>query len=670
MIASIVLRPSLDPPPPLSLSLFLSLSISLSLLRVPIKILIDPIRQISEHVLISLCLSGNTCQPDASLPKWQFSTSLYTFNINSANDRIEVGKVTCSPTQNHNKSCPPQTVRYGLDPKGRPEHNTSIAHFTINQTTGQILSMATSTLHSGISQVDLDLFCFVNSTRVDNSIARVNVNFDCNPLPPRAKYTTSVTKNLFVLLQGAPRHYLFAYVSELLAPGSPLLTFNISIKDERTKVNKTASIVSVSSVCNANESILSLTTRGLGQSQVSVNVSLARSLQWQAQQSHTQLYTCYITAKDDCGQASLYQLNIPVRDENESPPRFLSNGLNITLNETVPAGSMVARVTCVDDDNGLIHGLNLSILSGNEDDLFDLQVSPMETILSNPRNPEKYGGLIRGELRTRRKLYWQESIRTLTLLCHDIPYEKGTLNGDYNVSQNATSDVVFTVHPIGLKILQNQSTALRFVENEAIDYAIYQVKTFCPPLETTKCSESQAPVVEIVSGNTGGKFFVNCTTESCVVFTNGLLDREQTSFYSLLLRVVGEPRDSFRLNITVLDVNDNYPTINVSVASNIYAPSNSPIGRPIANFSVTDTDDGPNGIVSLKIAGGVRLLNIHEVTPPFSERKQLVLARSLDALQGTSVTVNFIAEDKGTPPLVASKKVIIHVEGEFALFQT
>ncbi|XP_073827275.1 dachsous cadherin-related 1 [Musca autumnalis] len=113
----------------------------------------------------------------------------------------------------------------------------------------------------------------------------------------------------------------------------------------------------------------------------------------------------------------------------------------------------------------------------------------------------------------------------------------------------------------------------------------------------------------IVSGNTNNAFRLSSHRERDGVLyldlqINGLLDRETTPFYSLVIEALdgGTPplRGQMTVNITIQDVNDNQPIFNQSryFAS---VPENATVGTMVLQVFATDADAEENGLVEYSI---------------------------------------------------------------------
>lgn len=113
----------------------------------------------------------------------------------------------------------------------------------------------------------------------------------------------------------------------------------------------------------------------------------------------------------------------------------------------------------------------------------------------------------------------------------------------------------------------------------------------------------------IVSGNINNEFRLSSHRERDGVLyldlqINGLLDRETTPFYSLVIEALdgGSPplRGQMTVNITLQDVNDNQPIFNQSRYL-VTIPENATIGTAALQVYATDADADDNGLIEYAI---------------------------------------------------------------------
>ncbi|KAK3923329.1 Protein dachsous [Frankliniella fusca] len=171
----------------------------------------------------------------------------------------------------------------------------------------------------------------------------------------------------------------------------------------------------------------------------------------------------------------------------------------------------------------------------------------------------------------------------------------------------------------------------------------------------------------IVSGNVNNAFKLSSHEERDGVLyldlqIHGILDRETTAFYSLLIEAVdgGSPplRGTMTVNITILDVNDNQPLFNQSRYFAI-VPENATVGTPVLQVFATDADAGENGQVEYAInrrqSDRAAMFKIDSATGQISVNRPL----DFETKQVHELVV--VAKDHGLQPLETTAFVSISV---------
>lgn len=120
--------------------------------------------------------------------------------------------------------------------------------------------------------------------------------------------------------------------------------------------------------------------------------------------------------------------------------------------------------------------------------------------------------------------------------------------------------------------------------------------------------ENSTQKVEIVSGNEENDFILQIKNSSNVdkildlVVNTYHLDYERTHFYSFVIRATdgGGRYSDMRVNINILDHNDNEPIFNISKYS-VKVMENVTVGTPIIQVHATDIDTGENSRITYGI---------------------------------------------------------------------
>ncbi|XP_037070379.1 protein dachsous-like [Pollicipes pollicipes] len=171
----------------------------------------------------------------------------------------------------------------------------------------------------------------------------------------------------------------------------------------------------------------------------------------------------------------------------------------------------------------------------------------------------------------------------------------------------------------------------------------------------------------IVSGNVNNAFRLSSHRERDGVLyldlqISGLLDRETTAFYSLVIEALdgGSPplRGNMTVNITIQDVNDNQPIFNQSRYS-ATIPENATIGSAWLQVFATDTDSSANGRVTYSI--NRRQSDRESMFKIDPDTGVISVNRPLDFEVREVHELAVVARDNGAQPLEATAFVTINV---------
>ena len=259
-------------------------------------------------------------------------------------------------------------------------------------------------------------------------------------------------------------------------------------------------------------------------------------------------------------QQSTARINVIVLDENDNPPIFYPNQYIEAITENEPAETFVVKVTATDADVERNGRISYSITSGNREGNF--QVETTSGIITTMRRLDRE----------------QQSLYTLGITARD--------------GGGLTSDEPATVQITVTDTLDNPPTfdqtyyPMEVQENAGVGTVVGMVAASSADLNT-EISYS------IFSGDPNGVFEIG--SSSGILRTQGEVDREATSFYSLVLYANGGPLvGKTTVNITVQDVNDNAPVFTQNTES-VDVVENWDVGRKIYQAVASDEDSSPNG---------------------------------------------------------------------------
>uniref|UniRef100_A0A8C5G2B2 Protocadherin alpha-8-like n=1 Tax=Gouania willdenowi TaxID=441366 RepID=A0A8C5G2B2_GOUWI len=173
--------------------------------------------------------------------------------------------------------------------------------------------------------------------------------------------------------------------------------------------------------------------------------------------------------------------------------------------------------------------------------------------------------------------------------------------------------------------------------------------------------ELETRMFQIVTGTQRKYFEVNLKTG--VLFVNDRIDREELCAKTLkctlsVEAVINAPLKLYRVEIHILDVNDNSPTFSADSQSIEIAESTLP-GTKFLVLSAFDADVGKNGINTYRLSANEYFsLSVHKGE---SVSAELVLQKPLDREKQPVIKLTLTAVDGGTPPKSGASQLIIRV---------
>ncbi|XP_055285627.1 protocadherin gamma-B2-like isoform X2 [Moschus berezovskii] len=347
---------------------------------------------------------------------------------------------------------------------------------------------------------------------------------------------------------------------------------------------------------------------------------LKHSLDREEQNFHQLL----LTAVDggDPPQSGTTQIQIQVTDANDNPPVFSQDVYRVSLQEGVPPGFLVLRVTATDQDEGVNAEITYSFHNVDE------QV----------------------------KQFFNLNQRTGEITSND--YFDFEIADSYTLRIEAKDPGDLAAHcSVQVEILD---------ENDCAPEVI--VTSVFTPLPEDSSPGTVIALVKTKDRDSGENGEVYCQILGKAEFilksylknyykltTDRTLDREEISEYNITVMATdrGKPplSSSITISLHIADVNDNTPVFH-QASYVVHVPENNPPGASIAHVTASDPDLGPNGQVAYSIVASdlePRALSSYVSVNPQSG---VVFAqRAFDHEQRRAFELTLQARDHGSPAL-------------------
>lgn len=347
---------------------------------------------------------------------------------------------------------------------------------------------------------------------------------------------------------------------------------------------------------------------------------------------------------------------IEVIDKQDSPPRFLSTPITVTLYENALNGTRVGSVIAQDGDEGSPRPIK--IVNKDPKNLFYL--SPAEPV---PPANLQYKSSIE---------VFKAIDRETQLARYDFEVEAIEMENGVETDQRVTTKVIVTILDEDDNIPTFQPSLYNVSVLEMDSSTLVNAATTVPGLNM-RVSDLDDPTnaqfgISILSQPNPGLFSVSPTNATqqaqvtLIVNQANLLDYETPSMRRqqilLLARDLNNPANhssTATVIINLEDSNDNTPEF---IASNFSASvrEDQVVGTSVIRITGTDRDSGNNALLTYSLRGtGIEKFNVDPTTG------LVTLAQTLDYESTPAYQLLFRARDNGSPSREAAVSLTITV---------
>ncbi|XP_052430006.1 protocadherin alpha-3-like isoform X3 [Carassius gibelio] len=331
---------------------------------------------------------------------------------------------------------------------------------------------------------------------------------------------------------------------------------------------------------------------------------------------------------------NIYRFEINVIDINDNAPVFRTSVTHLNVSESAFPGERFPLNRAFDSDVG-VNTVKSYKLSPNEHFSLDVQSGGEQSVSAE---------LVLQKSLDREK----QPVIQLTLSAVDggKPPKSGTMQIVVNVVDINDNIPVFSKSLYKARISENAAPGTHVITVQAVD------------LDEGVNGDIIYAVVNHDNDKNVNAFSINPETGEITVQKN--VDYEQSTAIELQIQAKDKsnnPRGAHcKVLVEVVDINDNIPEISVTSLVNS-VKEDAPIDTMVGMITVTDSDSGKNGQVTLKIQGSAPF----KVQNSYKKYYTLVVNGPLDRERASEYNVTISATDEGTPPLSSTSVITVHV---------
>uniref|UniRef100_A0A8C6SJA1 Uncharacterized protein n=1 Tax=Neogobius melanostomus TaxID=47308 RepID=A0A8C6SJA1_9GOBI len=403
---------------------------------------------------------------------------------------------------------------------------------------------------------------------------------------------------------------------------------------ENTPVDTVVFVAQATDADSGPNSYVEYSLRGLFGSKFSIgtidgNVRLVGELDREELSNYT--LTVVAMDKGEPPLSTTMDVTMIVLDVNDNTPSFSQNIYDIEIEENTLTGTDVIQVFASDADEGTNGQIRFSVSGGNS----DFRIDSVTGVISVARQLDR-------EAKSLYSLVVQASDRGST-----PRVDKATVNIVLLDVNDCTPE--FELSPYTVSVQENLERAFTFPESQPTNHIVTTV---------SGSSRRGGPLsYYIASGNLDNAFHIDQLSGELSI--RHQLDYEHIQKYVLWIEARDQgfpPYSSYeKLEITVLDVNDNHPVFEKDPFHAEILENLSPQRVLIVNG--IDLDSGSNGQLEYALVDGNKdnSFSINRGTG------EIRTTRPLDREKVARYNLKVRATDRGSPPKSNSVRVVVNV---------
>ncbi|XP_061839904.1 protocadherin-18a isoform X2 [Nerophis lumbriciformis] len=340
----------------------------------------------------------------------------------------------------------------------------------------------------------------------------------------------------------------------------------------------------------------------------------------------------------------LFHVDVEVLDVNDNAPQFARAVIPIEISESASVGARIPLDSATDPDVGQN---SLYSYASEPNPFFKIDVQ-------SRTDGAKYAELVvlrelDREVRSTYELQY-------TAFDRGVPSRTGTTLLKINVADSNDNSPVFDKSSYVINLPENTPVGSLLIDLNATDAddgtnakIVYSFSSHVSPkiMETFKMNPDNGHLTLI-----------------------SRVDYETTDSYDIDVQAQDMGPNSMpthcKIQVKVVDVNDNKPDISVNIMSSqgngdaAYISEAAPLDTFVALVRVEDLDSGSNGEVDCKLHGQ----GYFKLQKSYENNYMILTNVSLDREKRSEFSLTVVAEDQGTPSLSTVKHFTVHVTDE------